>query len=306
MTDTDYESALTTFLLSIADDEFVMGHRLTDWVTQAPTFEGDNTLASLAQDEMGHARLWYEAILDRDLAIPQELTPSVDDTIYDVTDLGMNRVPAARRNTILVEPKNVDVQRAELRHSALRGEGGELRQPDDEAIKYESMIAISAVYQDAEGLLLEAVRNGNDNDLVGRAEAALNEESFHTEHVEMWLDRLVSTDEGQQRLENAFAKHLSAAADLFAFPDEIVDPLVDDGILARTPTDLHEEWVEDVHDRLLGRPLDIDDALTAISEPPKVNGRRGEHTDDLDQLIEEIHAGEAGLAGEHPVTRYEV
>lgn len=302
---TDYESALTTFLLSIADDDFVIGHRLTDWITQAPTFEEDNTLASMAQDEMGHARLWYMAILKRDLAIPQKLAPSIAGSSYELDDLSLNRASEARRNSILVEPKHVDVQRAELRHSALRGEEDDFRHPPDEAIKFESLIAISSVYHDAERLLLETIKEGDDEDLSGRAEGALNEESFHREHVEIWLDRLVSTEEGQERLETAFAEHLPKAADLFAYPDEIVDPLMDKGTLAQAPADLHDEWVNKVHERLSDQPLAIDDALAALTEPPEINGRRGDHTKDLNELIEDIHAGEARLAGEHPVTQYE-
>lgn len=306
MSATDHEAELATFLLSVADDDFVIGHRLSDWVTQAPTFEEDNTLASMSQDELGHARLWYEAVLDRDAEIPEALQPSVEGSSYDVDDLGLNRASAARRNSILVEPKHVDVQRAELRTESLRGPDGEYKRPPEEAIKFEDLIAISSVYHDAERLLVEAIRDGNDDELSARAEAILNEESFHREHVELWLDRLTTTEEGQERLSTAFNEHLPNAADLFAFPDEIVDPLVEAGVVARPPGELQAEWIETVHDRLLGRPIDIDDAvLDAISEPPETNGRRGEHTDELDQLVGELHSAEAGLVGEHPVTRYE-
>lgn len=302
---TDNDTELTTFLLAIADDEFVFGHRLSDWVTQAPTFEEDNTLASMAQDEMGHARMWYEAVVDRDVPVPADLRPSVEGASYDLDDLGLNRAPEARRNSVLVEPKHVDVQRAELRTEALRGPDGEFRRDPEEAIKFEDLIAIGALYHDAERLLLESLNEGSDADLAARAEAVLTEEPFHREHVEQWLDRLTATDEGRERLSTAFREHVPKAADLFAFPDEVVDPLVDAGVLARTPADLQEEWVETVRDRLLGRSLDLDGPLDALGGDPETNGRRGEHTEDLDQLVGEIHSAEAGLVGEHPVTRYE-
>lgn len=303
---TGHERELATFLLSLADDEFVLGHRLSDWVTQAPTFEEDNTLASMAQDEMGHARLWYEAVLEHDLPVPGELRPSVDGSPFDLDDLGLNRAPAARRNSVLVEPKHVDVQRAELRTEPLRGPDGEYRRPPEEAIRFEDLVAIGSVYHDAERLLAGAVADGDGpGDVPARAEAILNEEGFHREHAAAWLDRLTTTEEGRERLSAAFGEHLPRAADLFAFPDAVVDPLVDAGVLCRAPADLHDEWVELVHDRLHGRPLDVEDALAAIEESPATNGRRGEHTADLDQLLGEIHAAEVGLVGDHPVTRYE-
>jgi ring-1,2-phenylacetyl-CoA epoxidase subunit PaaC len=309
MVSTDHEVELATFLLALADDDFVVGHRLSDWVTQAPTFEEDNTLASIAQDEMGHARMWYEAVLNRDLEISEELRPAVDGTSYDLDDMGLNRAPGARRNSTFVEPKHVDVQRAELRTEPLRGPDGEYNRPPEEAIKFEDLIAISSVYHDAERLLVESVADGNDlldGELSARAEAILNEEPFHREHVELWLDRLTTTEEGRERLSTAFNEHLPRAADLFAFPEEVVEPLVEEGFIDRAPAELQDDWIETVHDRLLGRPIDIDDdVLAAIGESPETNGRRGEHTEDLAQLVGEIHSAEAGLVGEHPVTRYE-
>lgn len=303
---TEHEAELATFLLSIADDEFVLGHRLSDWTTQSPTFEEDLTLASMAQDEMGHGRLWYEAVTDRDLSVPDELAPAIPGSTFDVDDLGLNREPNARRNSVLVEPKHVDVQRAELRNEALRTEDGGTRRPPEEAVMFERLIAITGVYHDAEYRILELIREGNDDDLAGRADAILNEESFHREHVEFWLDRLTSTEEGRERLSAAFNEHLPNAADLFAFPEEVVDPLVEDGTLARSPGEVRDEWVGKVEDRLLGRPIDIDEETwDALSEPPERNGREGEYTDELEQLLLEVHSAESGLTGEWPVHRYQ-
>jgi len=303
---TEHETELATFLLSIADDEFVLGHRLSDWTTQSPTFEEDLTLASMAQDEMGHGRLWYEAVVDRDLPVPDELAPAIPGSTYDIDDLGLNREPETRRNSILVEPKQVDVQRAELRNEALRTEDGGMRRPPEEAVMFELLIAVTGVYHDAEHRILELIREGDDEDLAGRADAILNEESFHREHVEFWLDRLTSTEEGRTRLSEAFNEHLPNAADLFAFPEEVVKPLVDDGVLARSPVDVQDDWVEKVEDRLLGRPLDIEDETwDALFNPPEVNGREGEYTDELEQLLFEVHTAESGLTGEWAVHRYQ-
>lgn len=49
-------------LLALADDEFVMGHRHSEWLGLSPFLEEDLTMASIAQDELGHARALYQLI----------------------------------------------------------------------------------------------------------------------------------------------------------------------------------------------------------------------------------------------------
>jgi len=47
-------------LLALADDELVMGHRLSEWTGWVPYVEEDLAMSSIAQDEIGHARALYE------------------------------------------------------------------------------------------------------------------------------------------------------------------------------------------------------------------------------------------------------
>ncbi len=56
----DLRAALAELLLTMADDEFVIGFRDSEWTGIAPMLEEDVAFSSLAQDEIGHARLWYE------------------------------------------------------------------------------------------------------------------------------------------------------------------------------------------------------------------------------------------------------
>jgi ring-1,2-phenylacetyl-CoA epoxidase subunit PaaC len=46
----------------MADDEFVLGFWDSEWTGIAPLLEEDVAFSSLAQDEIGHARVWYEMI----------------------------------------------------------------------------------------------------------------------------------------------------------------------------------------------------------------------------------------------------
>src|SRR5881275_2351430 len=53
-------TALAELLLTLADDEFVIGFRDSEWTGIAPMLEEDVAFSSLSQDEIGHARLFFE------------------------------------------------------------------------------------------------------------------------------------------------------------------------------------------------------------------------------------------------------
>jgi ring-1,2-phenylacetyl-CoA epoxidase subunit PaaC len=54
-------------LLDLADDELVLGWRDSEWTGIAPTLEEDVAFSSIAQNEIGHARAFYE-LAARELA----------------------------------------------------------------------------------------------------------------------------------------------------------------------------------------------------------------------------------------------
>jgi ring-1,2-phenylacetyl-CoA epoxidase subunit PaaC len=58
--DPELRTALAELLLTMADDEFVIGFRDSEWTGIAPMLEEDVAFSSIAQDEIGHARLLYE------------------------------------------------------------------------------------------------------------------------------------------------------------------------------------------------------------------------------------------------------
>jgi ring-1,2-phenylacetyl-CoA epoxidase subunit PaaC len=54
--------ALAELLLSVADDEFVIGFWDSEWTGIAPMLEEDVATSSIAQDEIGHARALYDLL----------------------------------------------------------------------------------------------------------------------------------------------------------------------------------------------------------------------------------------------------
>jgi len=76
-------------LLSIADDELIIGWRDSEWTGIAPTLEEDVAFSSIAQNEIGHARALYELAA-------QELGTDADALAFD-------RAPSEYRCAPLVE-----------------------------------------------------------------------------------------------------------------------------------------------------------------------------------------------------------
>lgn len=50
---------LLRFILAMADDELMLGHRNSEWTGHAPILEEDIAFSNIAQDELGHSLLWY-------------------------------------------------------------------------------------------------------------------------------------------------------------------------------------------------------------------------------------------------------
>ncbi len=62
--DTATRTALAELILSVADDEFVIGFWDSEWTGIAPMLEEDVATSSVAQDEIGHAKALYELLAD--------------------------------------------------------------------------------------------------------------------------------------------------------------------------------------------------------------------------------------------------
>lgn len=70
---TEIERVLAEKLLAFADDEMILAHRNSEWTGHAPILEEDIALANIAQDELGHAQLWYGLYQSLNGATPDAL-----------------------------------------------------------------------------------------------------------------------------------------------------------------------------------------------------------------------------------------
>jgi ring-1,2-phenylacetyl-CoA epoxidase subunit PaaC len=89
--------------IALGDDALVLGHRLSQWSSRAPTLEEDIALSNLALDLIGQARLFYT------LAGEMEGEGRSED------DFAYFRDASAFRNVILVELPNGDFAQTMMR-----------------------------------------------------------------------------------------------------------------------------------------------------------------------------------------------
>jgi ring-1,2-phenylacetyl-CoA epoxidase subunit PaaC len=60
--DPTVRAPLVTYLYAMADDEMLQGHRDAEWTGLGPILEEDIAFSSMAQDELGHAQVWYRIL----------------------------------------------------------------------------------------------------------------------------------------------------------------------------------------------------------------------------------------------------
>jgi ring-1,2-phenylacetyl-CoA epoxidase subunit PaaC len=92
--DPETQAALAELLLTLADDEFVLGFWDSEWTGIAPMLEEDVAMSSVSQDEIGHARAWYEL-----------LAGLTDD---DADRIAFGREPDAYRHAALMNHPRTD------------------------------------------------------------------------------------------------------------------------------------------------------------------------------------------------------
>lgn len=99
--DPTVRAAFREWVLRVADDELVIGHRHSEWTGVGPDIESDVAMSSIAQEELGHARALYEQI--------------AQDEATDVDRLAFGRAAGEYRHAALVEQPNGGWEQAIVR-----------------------------------------------------------------------------------------------------------------------------------------------------------------------------------------------
>jgi ring-1,2-phenylacetyl-CoA epoxidase subunit PaaC len=202
--DAETREALETLLFRLADDELVLAERYTEWQVRAPTLESDLSLSNIAQDELGHARLWYDLLQDFG---------------YEEPDLIWERDPADFRHATLVE---LPFAEGDWADAVLR----------------------NYLYDVAEELRLEALEDSAYAPIADRVETVQGEEDYHRDHAQSWLERLAADEQGLAELQDAVDRLYSYGMTLFDPVDEDVEAVIEEGkFRTDSLATLREDWL---------------------------------------------------------------
>jgi ring-1,2-phenylacetyl-CoA epoxidase subunit PaaC len=171
----DLDAPRPQVLLAIADDALVTGHRAAHWTGVAPTLEEDLAFATIAQDGINHADLWYQVLVGEDH--PQRRAA--------VDAIGLARDPGGYRHAVLCEHAPRDFAYTLARHWVTT--------------------TVTAVRLDALAASPEAA-------VAALAGKLRHELRYHREHADLWVDRLVADDEAHGRLRTALGSVLPEVA----------------------------------------------------------------------------------------------
>jgi len=170
--------ALDQRLLALADDELILAHRDSEWTGHAPMIEEDIALANIAQDELGHATLWYDILCD----LRKQPDEHADQLVYF-------RDAADWRNAQLFELPKGDWAFTMLRQF---------------------------LFDQFEWVVLPALTKSNHTALAQAAAKVLREEIYHTRHSTAWVRRLgQGTAESHRRMQTALDVQWPLASQLF-------------------------------------------------------------------------------------------
>jgi ring-1,2-phenylacetyl-CoA epoxidase subunit PaaC len=236
-------------LRPLADEEFVLAERYTEWQVRAPTLESDLAVSNIAQDELGHARLWYDLL---------------EDFGYTEAELIWEASPSAFRHATFVE---LPFAEGDWADAILRG----------------------YLYDVYENLHLHALEGTSYPKVADRVGKVLAEEDYHPPHARNWLSRLCDDEPGRERVQEALDRLFPSALTLFVETgreDAITELGIRTEPLSEIREEWLATVVPHLDSLELSVPAAEDG--TVLVEEPEHTGRDGEHTDHWPALFEEF------------------
>ncbi|KKB35946.1 1,2-phenylacetyl-CoA epoxidase subunit PaaC [Bacillus thermotolerans] len=245
----EYKEALKTLLFQLADDDFLLSFRGSEWLGLAPHIEEDVASSSISQDTMGHAAMYYKLL--------EDLGEGNADALAHA------RPAEERKNSVLAERVN--------------GEGYYLETPE-----YDWAYAVvrNFFYAQAKKVKIDSLRTSSYQPLAETAVKVSMELYYHLMHWKLWFTQLLSsTDEAKRRMNNAIELVMKDFGDIFSYGNA-KDAIEKEGLIAKEE-ELKANWTERMKPVFESLGMEVP-AIPAASEK---NGRNGEHTEDLTEAL---------------------
>ena len=242
------ETPMLRWVLAYADDALILGHRLSEWCSRAPSMEEDMALANLGLDLLGQARFLYSHAATLENAAQPERQRSEDDYAY-------RRDAPQFRNALLVEQPNGDFAVTMVRH---------------------------LLYASFADLYWRASVTVSDPAIAAFAARSEKETAYHVRHATDWVIRLGDgTDESHRRAQEALEMLLPFADELFESAPDQAPLIAADAVV--DPAGLRETYRRRIEQVCAQATL----RLTWPSWH-QTGGRHGRHGEHLGHLLAEL------------------
>lgn len=198
--------ALFNYLLRLADNAAILGHRLSEWCGHGPELEEDIAIINTALDLLGQSRSLYQ------YAAEVEGKGRTED------DLAFLRQEREYRNALICETPNGH---------------------------YGDTIARQFLFDTFNLLLFTELEKSTDETIAGIAAKAIKEIRYHVRRTKEWTLRLGDgTEESHDKIQESFNSVWKFTGDLFAQSD--ADTVLIEAGIAPDLTSLIPTWKEKV------------------------------------------------------------
>ena len=187
---------LFSYVLQLADNALILGHRISEWCGHGPVLEQDIAITNAALDHIGQARNFYQYAADiynqldaseRQLLLTAPAFVGKENITED--DLAYLRDAWDFKNVLLVEQQNAD---------------------------WAFTVARSFYYDTFAVAQYERLQTCKDVTLAAIAEKALKEASYHRKWSSEWVIRLGDgTEESKEKMQYALDNLWPYTAELF-------------------------------------------------------------------------------------------
>ncbi|PKR77387.1 phenylacetate-CoA oxygenase subunit PaaI [Halalkalibacillus sediminis] len=244
--DVAYSTALKELIFQLADDDFLISFRGSEWLGLAPHIEEDVAFSSITQNTMGHAFMFYQLLED------------LGEGEIDV--LAHERHSDMRRNGIYLEKRN--------------GDGNYLDEP---YYDWALTVVRNFLYETFKKVKLEAVTKSSYKPLANIAGKVLMEQPYHLAHWKIWMKQLLnSTEEARERIEARLNEAWEEFGDVLEYGSKATE--MEHFGLIMGEDELKERWLNEVSKTIENLP-------SGSLGKKYGSGREGEHTEDLDQAL---------------------
>jgi ring-1,2-phenylacetyl-CoA epoxidase subunit PaaC len=211
------EKALFAYVLRLADNALVLGHRLSEWCGHAPVLEEDLALGNMGLDLIGQARALYT------------YAGQIEGRGRDEDALAYLREAGDYRNVLLVEQPNGD---------------------------FAFTMTRQLIYAAFAHPYFEALTASRDQTLAAVAAKTAKELAYHVRHAAEWVIRLGDgTAESHRRSKDALDELWPYSGELFE-ADEVERTLIAAGI-AVDPENIRPAWQRTIDDVALEATLPL-------------------------------------------------